>query len=79
MIKPDEEVVFMYVVVSKDKYGKVSLPHGSYAKAIEIGQFKELLDRKECFTWAGFAAESLHKLARTIMPELAESKLIKLT
>ena len=79
MIKADEEVIFMYVILPKDKYGKVSLPHGSYAKAIEVGRLKDLLDRKECFTWAGFMAESINRLARKLLPELAESKIIKLT
>lgn len=81
MIKADEEVVFMYAVVPKELYGKVNLPHGCYAKAIEIGPFKGLLDRKECFVWGGFAAEGINRVARKLMPELAEaqkSNLIKL-
>lgn len=79
MIRAEEEVVLMYVIVPKEKYGKVSLPHGCFAKAIEVGKMQGLLDRKECFTWGGFIAEGINRLARKLMPELAESKIIKLT
>lgn len=78
MIKPDEEVVLVYAVVPKSQYGKVSFPNGCYAKAIDVGPLKGFLDRKECFTWGGFVAEGINRVARTLCPELANSKIIRL-
>lgn len=73
-IPPDEEVVFFYGIVPKDKWDKVSLPHGSFAKALEIGEAQEICDMEKCRSWGAMAGISLARLGRALFPFIFQMK-----
>lgn len=78
MLKAKDDVIIVYAVMTKEQWGKVSLPHGSFAKAIEVGAFEQLVQMQECKNWGIVVAMSLHKLAHKLLPEIVNSPIIQL-
>ena len=70
MINSDTEVIFIYAVVPKDQYDKVKLPEGSHAKAMEIGEARDLCDMEACKGWGAITGIALSKLGLRLFPEI---------
>jgi hypothetical protein len=77
-MKAGEHAVIMWAVIPKDKYHKVHLPDGCFAKAFHIGEIQQLVQKQECMHWASIMAVALQKLAVKLCPEIAESPIIRI-
>lgn len=77
-MKTGDEVVLLYAVIPKEKYDKLSIPDGSFAKAIIAGKVESFVQMSECRNWGMLVATSLQILARKICPDVANSPIIQL-
>lgn len=70
-IQTGDEVVLVTVVIKKDDYSKLNLPHGAFAKAWEIGPIETLLDQENIKGWGGMIGIMLGRLAVKLCPDAA--------
>jgi hypothetical protein len=71
-IKTGDEVVMLTAIIKIEDYDKVKIPHGSFAKAWEIGRIEELLDQETCKGWGGMVGIMLARLAVKLCPDAAK-------
>lgn len=76
LIKADEEIVLMWVVVPRSEYDKIKLVDRGYAKSVLVGKMGELTHKMYCAHWGLTISKSLLRLAQACCPELVDRKII---
>lgn len=69
-MKAGDEIVVLYAVVPKEKYNRVQIPDGSFAKAFQVGPIEEFISKKVCIATGNMLSVALNRLARKHCPEL---------
>jgi len=69
-VDQDTDCVFVYAVIPKHDWHKVTFPEGSMAAAYDIGPLKELANLENCKGWGSMAGIALGKLGLKLFPEI---------